>query len=61
MPPHATSSDLININILVITAVVPVFVELDVVIHALMTIPRTQAISMPSPESRRLAHTCPFH
>lgn len=33
-------SDLINVDILVIAAVVPVLVELDIVIHTLMTIPR---------------------
>ena len=54
---HLICSNLINVDILVIAAIVPVFVELDIVIHTLMAIPRTRTVSMFSPESRRLAHT----
>lgn len=43
---HLIRLDLINIDILVITAVVPVFVELNIVIHALMTIPREAHVSI---------------
>lgn len=45
--PHLTRLDLVNIDIFVITAVVPVFIELKIVIHTLMTIPRIPQVSIP--------------
>jgi len=40
-PQHASSStsDLVNIDILVVAAVVSVFVEFDIIIHALVSVP----------------------